>query len=53
MCGDRGCIDIVNGVSTQERSMNIDNRKLLGHRLGNLASSSKNIHVATLVDRKF
>jgi IS30 family transposase len=50
--GDRGFINIVNGVSIHERSKNIDNRKSLGHWEGDLVSGSGNTHIATLVDRK-
>lgn len=50
--GDRGFINIVNGVSIHERSKNIDNRKSLRHLEGDLVSGSKNTHIATLVDRK-
>jgi len=50
--GDRGFINIVNGVSIHERSKNIDNRKSLGHWEGDLVSGSGNSHIATLVDRK-
>jgi len=48
--GDRGFINIVNGVSIHERSKNIDNRKSLGHWEGDLVSGSGNTHIATLVD---
>ncbi len=50
--GDRGFINIVNGVSIHERPKNIDDRKELGHWEGDLVSGSNNSHVATLVDRK-
>ena len=50
--GDRGFINIVNGVSIHERSKNIENRKSLGHWEGDLVSGSGNTHIATLVDRK-
>jgi len=50
--GDRGFINIVNGVSIHERSKNIDNRKSIGHWEGDLVSGSGNTHIATLVDRK-
>jgi IS30 family transposase len=50
--GDRGFINIINGVSIHERSKNIDNRKSLGHWEGDLVSGSGNTHIATLVDRK-
>jgi IS30 family transposase len=50
--GDRGFINIINGVSIHERSKNIDNRKSLGHWEGDLVSGSGNSHIATLVDRK-
>ena len=50
--GDRGSINIVQGVSIHERSKHIDNRSSLGHWEGDLVSGSKNSHIATLVDRK-
>jgi IS30 family transposase len=50
--GDRGFINIVDGVSIHDRSKNIDNRKSLGHWEGDLVSGTKNTHIATLVDRK-
>ncbi len=50
--GDRGFINIINGVSIHERSKNIENRKSLGHWEGDLVSGSGNTHIATLVDRK-
>lgn len=50
--GDRGTINIVNGVSIHERSKSIDNRRSVGHWEGDLVTGSKNTHIATLVDRK-
>jgi IS30 family transposase len=50
--GDRGTIDIVNGLSIRTRSKNIDNRKSIGHWEGDLVTGSLNNHIATLVDRK-
>jgi IS30 family transposase len=50
--GDRGSINIVNGISIHERSKHIDNRRSLGHWEGDLVTGSKNTHIATLVDRK-
>ena len=50
--GDRGFINIVNGVSIHERSKNIDRRRSLGHWEGDLVSGTNNTHIATLVDRK-
>lgn len=50
--GDRGSINIVNGISIHERSKHIDNRRSLGHWKGDLVTGSKNTHIATLVDRK-
>lgn len=44
--------NIVNGVSIHKRSKNIENRKSLGHWKGDLASGSRNTHIATLVNRK-
>ncbi len=51
--GDRGFINIVNGISIQKHSKHIDNRHSLGHWEGDLVTGSKNTHIATLVDRKF
>lgn len=50
--GDRGTINIVNGISIHERSKHIENRRSLGHWEGDLVTGSKNSHIATLVDRK-
>jgi IS30 family transposase len=50
--GERGTINIVNGISIHERSRHIDNRRSLGHWEGDLVSGTKNSHIATLVDRK-
>lgn len=50
--GERGTINIVNGISIHERSRHIDNRRSLGHWEGDLVSGTNNSHIATLVDRK-
>jgi len=50
--GERGTINIVNGISIHERSKHIDNRRSVGHWEGDLVSGTKNTHIATLVDRK-
>lgn len=50
--GERGTINIVNGVSIHERSRHINNRRSVGHWEGDLVSGSNNTHIATLVDRK-
>lgn len=50
--GDRGTINIVNGISIHQRSKNIDNRRSIGHWEGDLVSGTNNSHIATLVDRK-
>lgn len=50
--GERGTINIVNGVSIHERSKHIDNRRSFGHWEGDLVSGTNNSHIATLVDRK-
>lgn len=50
--GERGTINIVNGISIHERSRHIDNRRSVGHWEGDLVSGTKNTHIATLVDRK-
>lgn len=50
--GERGTINIVNGISIHERSRHIDNRRTFGHREGDLVSGTNNSHIATLVDRK-
>lgn len=50
--GDRGTINIVNGVSIHSRSKNIDKRRSIGHWEGDLVTGSNNTHIATLVDRK-
>lgn len=50
--GERGTINIVNGMSIHERSKHIDNRRSFGHWEGDLVSGTKNSHIATLVDRK-
>ena len=50
--GDRGTINIVNGVSIHSRSKEIENRRSVGHWEGDLVTGSNNTHIATLVDRK-
>ena len=50
--GERGTINIVNGISIHDRPLNIENRGSVGHWEGDLVSGSKNTHIATLVDRK-
>ncbi|MGK0503265.1 MAG: IS30 family transposase [Alteromonadaceae bacterium] len=50
--GDRGSINIEQGVSIHARSKHIDNRRSVGHWEGDLVSGSKNTHIATLFDRK-
>lgn len=50
--GERGTINIVNGISIHERPKHIENRRSLGHWEGDLVTGSKNTHIATLVDRK-
>lgn len=50
--GERGTINIVNGVSIHERPRNIETRRTIGHWEGDLVTGSKNTHIATLVDRK-
>lgn len=50
--GDRGSINIVQGVLIHDRTIQIDNRKSLGHWEGELVSGSTNSHIATLLNRK-
>jgi IS30 family transposase len=50
--GDRGTINIVNGVSIHRRSKDVENRRTIGHWEGDLVTGSGNTHIATLVDRK-
>ena len=50
--GERGTINIVNGISIHERSKHIDNRRSFGHWEGDLVSGTNYSHIATLVDRK-
>lgn len=50
--GERGTINIVNGISIHERSRHAEERRSLGHWEGDLISGTKNSHIATLVDRK-
>lgn len=50
--GDRGTINIVNGVSIHQRPKSIESRRSIGHWEGDLVTGSGNTHIATLVDRK-
>lgn len=50
--GDRGTINIVNGVSIHQRPKSIEKRSFVGHWEGDLVTGSNNTHIATLVDRK-
>lgn len=50
--GERGTINIVNGISIRERPQQVEKRSTLGHWEGDLVSGSNNTHIATLVDRK-
>ena len=50
--GERGTINIVNGVSIHQRPKSIEKRKTIGHWEGDLVTGSGNTHIATLVDRK-
>ncbi|GAA5445778.1 IS30 family transposase ISAhy3 [Microbulbifer sp. NBRC 101763] len=50
--GERGTINIFNGISIRERPQEIQERCVLGHWEGELVSGSNNTHLATLVDRK-
>jgi IS30 family transposase len=50
--GDRGTINIVNGISIHERMKSIESRRSIGHWEGDLVTGSGNTHIATLVDRK-
>ncbi|ATY80465.1 IS30 family transposase [Aeromonas veronii] len=50
--GERGTINIVNGISIHERAKHIDNRRSFGHWEGDLVSGTNSSHIATLVDRK-
>lgn len=50
--GDRGTINIVNGVSIRNRPKSVESRKHVGHWEGDLVTGSNNTHIATLVDRK-
>ena len=50
--GDRGTINIVNGVSIHKRPESAASRKQVGHWEGDLVTGSGNTHIATLVDRK-
>lgn len=50
--GDRGTINIVNGVSIHDRPKGADKRRSIGHWEGDLVTGSNNTHIATLVDRK-
>jgi IS30 family transposase len=50
--GDRGTINIVNGVSIHKRPKAVESRREVGHWEGDLVTGSGNTHIATLVDRK-
>jgi len=50
--GERGTINIVNGVSIRERPADVNERASVGHWEGDLVTGSNNTHIATLVDRK-
>jgi IS30 family transposase len=50
--GDRGTINIVNGVSIHKRPKAVESRREIGHWEGDLVTGSGNTHIATLVDRK-
>lgn len=50
--GERGTINIVNGVSIHKRPKLVGKRKSVGHWEGDLVTGSGNSHIATLVDRK-
>lgn len=50
--GERGTINIVNGISIRDRPRHIETRDSVGHWEGDLVSGSNNTHIATLVDRK-
>lgn len=50
--GDRGTINIVNGISIHKRPKHVESRRTLGYWEGDLVTGSKNTHIATLVDRK-
>jgi len=50
--GDRGTINIVNGLSIHDRPKDADKRRSIGHWEGDLVTGSNNTHTATLVDRK-
>tara|TARA_R110002020_G_C16183191_1_gene765011 strand:+ start:69 stop:1220 length:1152 start_codon:yes stop_codon:yes gene_type:complete len=50
--GERGTINIVNGISIRERPDDVNERASVGHWEGDLVTGSNNTHIATLVDRK-
>ena len=50
--GDRGTINIVNGVSIHQRPKSVERRTSIGDWEGDLVTGSGNTHIATLVDRK-
>jgi len=50
--GDRGTINIVNGVSIHQCPKSVEKRKSIGNWEGDLVTGSGNTHIATLVDRK-
>lgn len=50
--GERGTINIVNGVSIHQRPKSVEKWRFVGHWEGDLVTGSGNTHIATLVDRK-
>lgn len=50
--GERGTINIVNGILIYERFRNIDNRRFLGYWEGDLVLGIKNFYIVIFVDRK-
>ena len=50
--GDRGIINIVNGVSIHNRPKSIESRKQIGLWEGDLVMGSGNTNISTLVDRE-
>jgi IS30 family transposase len=50
--GDRGTINIANGVSIHTRPKDADKRRSIGHWESDLLTGSNNTHIATHVDRK-
>lgn len=49
--GDRGTINIVNGISIHQRPKYVEKRRSIGHWEGDLVTGTGNTHIATLVDR--